>query len=353
MKRYVVFSLALVMVFGLLAGLAAPAPVQAQGIRIGLVTDVGQIDDRSFNQSAWEGAQQAAELVGGTADYIETQDPNDYATNIALFAEDDYEVIITVGFALGDATIAAAQTYPDTHFIAVDVDVVFLMSLAGVELTNVTGLIFREDKAGFLAGVLAGRMTQSGVVAAVLGTDQVPPVVRFNEGFVAGARYANPDIQVLSSYHPGGLAIAFDDPAWGAQTAAQAIQSRADVIFGAGGKTGNGALEEVARRTTADNPLYCIGVDTDQWFTVPAAHPCLISSATKDIPNGIIEIVTALVEGTLEPGNFIGDVGLADFHDFAEVVPEEVQEELMEIREMLLEGLLDPLTGEMIEPEGE
>lgn len=348
MKRLFGLTLALVMGLAVLGGMAAPVRAQ-EGIRIGLVTDVGEIDDRSFNQSAWEGAQAAAEALGGTADYVQTQDPNDYATNIGLFGDQGFEYIVTVGFALGDATLAAAQVYPDSHFIAVDVPAAFLASDQGLDLPNLTGLIFPEDQSGFLAGVLAARMSKTGVIAAVLGTDQVVPVVKFKEGYEAGARYADPEIEILSTYHPGGLDIAFTDPAWGATTSAQAIGNRADVIFGAGGKTGNGALEEVARQTTEENPLYCIGVDTDQWETVPNAHPCLISSATKDIRKGIVDIISGLEDGTLPAGDFVGEVGLAPFHDFEDMVPQEVKDELDAVKEMLLNGELDAATGEMIE----
>lgn len=350
MKRLSVFTLIAAVAASLTFSAAAPAIRAQDEYKIGLVTDVGQVDDRSFNQSAWEGAQQAAAELGGVAEYVETKNPNDYAANIALFTEQDYDVIITVGFALGQATIEAAKQNPDVKFIGVD-------QFQGEVTANVTGLIFQEAKAGFLAGVLAGRMTKSGTVAAVLGTDQVPPVVAFKEGYEAGARYARPDVKLISTYHPGGLAVAFDDPAWGAQTAGQAIDQGADVIFGAGGKTGNGALEEVAKRTTSDNPLYCIGVDTDQWETVPAAHPCLISSAMKLITSGVVTLVKQAKEGTIQGGNFLGDVGLAPFHDFDSVVPAEVKAELEQLAIDLKADKIDPLTGkppEMMEatPEG-
>src|SRR5690606_35580190 len=99
-------------------------------------------------------------------------------------------------------------------------------------IPNVTGLIFPEDVSGFLAGVLAAEMSQTGTIAAVLGTDLVPPVVAFKEGYEAGARYVNPDINIISTYHPGGLDVAFTDPEWGASTAAQALDQGADVVFG-------------------------------------------------------------------------------------------------------------------------
>ena len=133
-------------------------------IRIGLITDVGEVDDKSFNQSAWEGAQAAAEALGGTAEFIETKDAKDYADNIAEFADDGYEVIVTVGFAMGEATAIAAAEYPDTKFIGVD-----QFQVPGNELPNLAGLIFNEDQSGYLAGILAANMTESNTIAAVLG----------------------------------------------------------------------------------------------------------------------------------------------------------------------------------------
>lgn len=310
---------------------AAPASTDCadEGVLcIGLVTDVGEVDDKSFNQSAWEGAQQAAQALGAAkVDFVETKDAKDYAANIDLFAGAGYDIIVTVGFALGQATAEAAATYPDIDFIGVD-------QFQAEALPNVAGLIFPEDKAGFLAGALAGLMTTSNTIASVLGTDLVPPVVAFNEGYKGGARYVNPDINIIDTYHPGGMDVAFTDPEWGASTAAQAIANGADVVFGAGGKTGNGALIEVA-----SNPgMYCIGVDTDQWETVPEAHPCLISSAMKLITPGVVDLATLSKEGNFPGGNFIGEVGLAPFHDFEDQIPQEVKDKIDEINAGLEDG---------------
>ena len=232
-----------------------------------------------------------------------------------------------MGFALGEATAEAAATYPDIQFIGVD--------QFQVEATpNVAGLIFSEDKSGFLAGALAAMMTSSNKVAAVLGTDLVPPVVAFKEGYEAGAKYINDGIEVISTYHPGGLDVAFTDPEWGATTAKQALDQGADVIFGAGGKTGNGALIE----TAGNEGKFCIGVDTDQWETVPEAHPCLISSAMKLITPGVFGLIEMDTEGNFPAGNYVGPVGLAPFHDFDSVIPQDVQSKLEEIDNGLKDG---------------
>jgi basic membrane protein A len=177
-------------------------------------------------------------------------------------------------------------------------------------------------------------MTKTGTVAAVLGTDLVPPVVAFKEGYEAGARYISPDINLISTYHPGGVDVAFTDPEWGATTAKQAIDNGADIVFGAGGKTGNGAIIEVA----SHSGLYCIGVDSDQWGTVPEAHPCLISSAMKLITPGVFDLVKMAKEGTIPSGLYFGAVGLAPFHDFDSQVPQEVKDKLAEIEKGLQDG---------------
>ena len=306
---------------------------------IGLVTDVGEIDDKSFNQSSWEGVL-AAETCGASVNYIETQDAADYADNIAEFAENGYDIIVTVGFALGPATLEAAATYPDVMFIGVD-------QFQGEAVDNVVGLVFNEDQSGFLAGVLAANLTETGTIAAVLGTDQVPPVVAFKEGYEAGARYVNPDITIISTYHPGAIDQAFTDPEWGAATAEQALDQNADVVFGAGGKTGNGALIEVASAVGDEGPPpFCIGVDTDQWETVPEAHPCLVSSAMKLLDVGVADIIVAIVDEEVEPGNFFGKAALADFHDHADAVPDELQAELEDIAGQLASGEMTTGYGE-------
>jgi basic membrane protein A len=164
-------------------------------------------------------------------------------------------------------------------------------------------------------------------------------VVAFNEGYRLGALSVDPAINVISTYHPGGLDVAFTDPQWGAATARQALDQRADVIFGAGGKTGNGALIEVGGAVTTPGQLpFCIGVDTDQWYTVPEAHSCLISSAMKLLDAGVATLILQYVNGTIQDGNFVGQVGLAPFHDFEAVVPAEVKAELAQLAADLASG---------------
>ncbi len=308
---------------------AAPANCETpENFCVGLVTDVGKIDDKSFNQSAWEGVKAAQKDLGAQIDFIETTDKKDYAANIGTFVDQKFDAIVTVGFALGEATTTAAAANPNIKFIGVD-------QFQAKESPNVTGLVFNEDKSGFLAGALAGYLTKSNTVAAVLGTNLVPPVVAFKEGYEAGAKYANPKVKVLSTYHPGGLDVAFNDPAFGANTAKQAIDQGADVVFGAGGNTGNGALAEVAKK---GGKAFCIGVDTDQWLTVPEAHPCLVTSATKLITPGVSDLLKAVKDGSVKPGNTFGGAALAPYHDFESKIPADVKDKITELTPKVVSG---------------
>lgn len=328
MHRTFVSLLGILLVVAMLATGCAGGEGASEGeaLKIGLVTDVGRVNDRTFNQSAWEGVQDAATELGVEPKYIETKAATDYLDNLRQFAEEGYDVIVAVGYALGEATLQMAAEYPDIMFIGVD-------QFQAEVVPNVAGLVFHEDHAGYLAGVLAANLTKSGTIAGVFGTDLVPAVVAFREGYEAGARSVKPDINIISAYHPGEIAQAFTDPEWGAATAAQAIDGGADVVFAAGGQTGNGALEE----TATHEGLYCIGVDTDQWETLPGAHPCLVTSAIKSVRSGVRDLVLAAANGTFEGGQVYGDVGLAPYHDFEDQLPAELKSEL----ERLAAGLAD------------
>ncbi len=324
------------------AATQAPAATEAPSAggtiaKIGLVTDVGKVDDKSFNQSSWEGAQCGAQAVGATEiKYIETTDPKDYQKNIQQFADNDYDIIVTVGFALGEDTYKMAKQYPDIKFIGVDQFQAKDDAHPDIPLSNLAGLVFEEDKAGFLAGALAAQMSKSGKIGAVLGTDVVPPVWRFGEGYKAGAKYINPNIDVSVVYHNDvGFDKTFTDPEWGNTTALSMIDKGADVIFGAGGKTGNGALAGAASKG-----VMAIGVDTDQYLTVPEAQKVLLSSAMKLLTPGVCDIIKAAAAGNFQGGNVIGPVGLAPYHDFESQVPDQVKAKIEEIDKGLQDGTI-------------
>lgn len=294
----------------------------ADAFCIGLVTDTGKVDDKSFNQSAWEGALEAASATGGYAKYVETVDPKDYANNINQFVTGGYDVIVTVGFLMGEATIAAAKANAGVNFIGVD-------QFQGETIKNLTGLVFPEDKAGYAAGYLAGLMTKTNKIGAVLGTDTVPPVKLFGEGYKAGVLAANPEAEVTLVYHEPNNA--FNDPEWGAAEAKKQLAQGADIIFGAGGSTGNGALIEIAKAPGAGESIFCIGVDTDQFFTVPQAAKCLLTSAEKKLTLGTKDLILMSKDGKFPGGNYFGLTGLAPYHDTEAAVPAEVKAKVDEV----------------------
>ncbi|MBR7742702.1 BMP family ABC transporter substrate-binding protein [Phycicoccus sp. BSK3Z-2] len=301
---------------------------------IGLVTDTGNVDDKSFNQSAHEGAEAAATELEGVYKYIETQDAKDYAANMAQFTDNSYDAIVTVGFLMTEATVAAAEENPETKFIGVDQGYP-----EGTELTNLTGLIFPEDQAGYAAGFLAGLMTETDKLGQVLG-QEIPPVQKFAKGFENGAKAANDAVSVQTVYHPAGD-NAFNDPVWGAGEARKQLAQDVDVVFGAGGNTGNGALQEVAKADGAGESVYCIGVDTDQWDTVPQAQPCLITSAMKLITKGVTDTLMTAESGEFEGVQTVGEAGIAPYHDFEDTIPDDVKSQVEEIVAQLQDGSLE------------
>ena len=290
-------------------------------LKVGLVTDVGRVNDKGFNQSAYEGMLAAAEAAPTCfeTEYIETTSQSDYAPNIAQFTDAGSNVVIGVGFLLGDALGDAAKANSDIKFISVD----------GVPgkghdeswMTNGESLFFAEDQAGYMAGVLAASLTKSNHIGVVGGLVVVPPVERFVEGYIDGAKVTKPDIDVDFVY-----ATSFTDPPQGSSAAKQMIDSGADVIFAAGGLTGNGALEAACQATG----VLAIGVDTDQYETLPSVQKCIVSSATKNIVEAVKNSLLRIAQDQFTPGFHTDNaatngIGLAPYHDQDANVPAEVK----------------------------
>ena len=263
----------------------AAAPTEAPAaasLKVGLVTDTGGVNDKSFNQSAWEGVQKAAKEFGFDAKFIESKQPTDYEKNIDQFATENYDVIVTVGFLMGDATAAKAKQYPNIKFAIIDNAYFPTKDSAACPdtvkdcyadggLTNVTSLMFQEDEVGFLAGVVAAGMSKTGTVCTVSGME-IPPVVRYVVGYQNGAKWYKPDIKTLNVYIPS-----FTDPAKGKETGQSMIGQGCDVVFGVGGNTGNGGL-----LAAKEKGLMAIGVDVDQYNTYPEVKDALVTSAHEE-----------------------------------------------------------------------
>ena len=302
---------------------------------VGLVTDLAGVDDRSFNQMAWEGMLKAqTEQVVDKVHYIETIDAKDYAANIYTLADMRYDVIMTIGAQYSQSTISAARRYPDILFVGMELD-----QTEG--LPNLVNLVFHPDQLGFQAGALAAMLTRTNTIAAVLGPVTVPEVVDLKQSYEAGARYINPDLKIISIYYPDASDMTSSDPNWASVAASQAIQDGADIILDAGGITGNGALIEVASHPG----LYCIGFGTDQWGTLPEAHPCLISSAMKLVNQGIFDIIKQARDASFPSGSYYSVSAMAPFHDFESVVPQTIKDEMNQIAAGLSEGSITTSDG--------
>lgn len=311
-----------------------------EDFNVGLVTDIGKIDDGTFNQFANDGMEAAADCLGFETNVIETASEADYETNITTILESDPEVVVTVGFLLADRTLEAAQNNPEVNFIGVD-------QFQEEFPENYVGILFREDQGGYLAGATAALLSESGTVGVVGGLETVPPVVRFVNGFEAGAKAINPDINVLSVYTDS-----FTDPAQGASAAQQFLGEGADVIFGAGGQTGSGAIQ-----AAAEAGAWAIGVDQDEYFTTfgggssPGADR-LATSAVKRVDLGVFTQIGEALTGDFEGGIFTldaanGGITYAPFHDAD--IPDPVASQIEEVRAGLADGSIetgiDPVTG--------
>jgi basic membrane protein A and related proteins len=337
--------LALLLMVAMLLPACAPATPDCKSASVycvGLVTDVGKVDDKSFNQTAWEGVQKAK--TAGDADvvqYIETTDAKDYAKNIATFADAGYDQIVTVGFNLTEDTYAAAKKYPDTKFVGIDQFLVKDDTHPDFPLPNLVGLVYNEDQSGFLVGALAAMMSKAHNIGGVFGTDAVPPVWRYGEGYKAGAAYEDAKngttTTVTAVYHNDvGFDKTFTDPEWGATTAKSMIDKGADVIFGGGGKTGNGAVTAAAQAG-----VYAIGVDADQYFTLPEASKMLLSSAMKPETEPVAALIKLTKAGNFPQGGyFFGPSGYAPYHDLASQVPANVDAEMQALKKALDDGTL-------------
>ncbi len=294
---------------------------KAEVLCVGLVTGLDGVNDHSINELAWEGVQQArAEKIVDWVKFIETVDAKDYYLNISSLAAAGYDIIVTVGEDNSEVTSLAANKFPEIQFIGVDQD-------QTETLPNSTGLVFRNDQTGFLAGALAAQVTKTGTIAGIFGADLDPTISAYKEGFAAGARYINPNINIITTYHPVDQDSVINDAEWGAISASQVIQNGADVVFGAGDKISYGALLEASRHSG----LYCIGINYDQWETFPEARSCLLSSAMRQVNQGVFAILKLARDGNFPSGNYIGTSGLAPYHDFENAIPQEVKEQITSI----------------------
>lgn len=286
--------------------------------RIGLVTDVGGVNDASFNQSSWEGLQKAAEDFGVEVNYLESSTDADYVPNIETFIDEEYDLIISVGYMLADATRQAAEANPECKFAIIDD--------ATIDLPNVTCLMFRQEQSSYLVGYVAGLMSKTDNIGFVIGMAN-ENMNLFGYGYCAGAIDANPDITIQQFN-----ANSFADPATGKTNAGTAITNGADIIFHAAGATGLGVIE-----ACQEAGVYAIGVDRDQYNDAPGT---VVTSAMKRVDTAVYDSVESLIDGTLEGGVHTYDLaaGGVDIAPSQDLLPEDVKKAIEEVKTKIIAG---------------
>jgi basic membrane protein A len=288
--------------------MVTPAPSSA--LKIGVVTDIGTVNDKGFNEYSFKGAQAGAAAIGAAdPPVVVPKDQSEYAADIQSLVGQGFDVIVTVGFNMANATQDAALANPNIQFIGVDqnacvdetgkVDPTFgCKGDAKTLLPNFHPFVFKEDQAGYLAGIIAASASKSGTIGAIGGTTLCNACVRYIQGYELGAKSVNPDIVVKSAYVTRDFSTAaFNDPAGGKSFAQNFIQTvKPDVLFAVAGKTGNGALDAACAAG-----IYAVGVDVDQYLSYPNASKCIITSAEKKLVNAVSQSIVAIANGTTIP----------------------------------------------------
>ncbi len=306
-----------------------------EAFSIAMVTDVGGVDDKSFNQSAWEGVKaygKEHDLSRGEGgfDYLQSKTDADYETNLNNLIRRNFDLVFGIGFMMADAVEAVAADNPDNHFALID---------AEVEADNVVNVMFKEQEGAFLAGVAAAKMTKTGKIGFVGGVD-IPVINRFEAGFLAGAKAVNPDIEIQDKYTG-----AFDKADLGKITANSMYSSGVDIIFHAAGATGNGVFSEAKERKAKDPNanVWVIGVDADQYEEgkVDDKTNITLTSMLKGVNTAVVDISNKAKNGKF-PGGETLTYGLAEdgvkLADSRGAIPADVQAVIDEYKEKIASG---------------
>lgn len=272
-----------------------PAKQGKPEFKVGLVTDVGGLNDKSFNYLANKGLEKAKADFGITTSVVESKQMTDYDTNLSRFAQEGYNLVVAVGFLMHDSVAKVSKDYPNTKFLIIDSSV--------ADRPNVTSALFNTEQTGYLVGVMAGLMEKDSSIPhmsgkntiSVVGGMQIPPVDDFIAGYIQGAKSVNPDVKVLLNYTGK-----FDDPALGKQTALSQISSGADIIFQVAGGTGTGVIN-----AAKEKGVYAIGVDADQNYVAPET---VITSALKRVDVATYSVIKATMDGQFKSGDVFFDL---------------------------------------------
>ena len=304
-------------------------------VRPGLVLDVGGLGDEGFNDSAYAGMQRAEKEFDVKGEYLESSAPTDYADNLTQLAESGYNPVIAVGFLMTEDLTEISEQFPETQFAIVD---------SVVDTPNTIDLVFREQEGSYLAGVVAGLMTQEDTeyttsdekVVGFLGGQTGPLIEKFQAGYEAGVESVCPDCEVLVNY-AGSTPEAFNDPARGKEISLQQINQGADIIYHAAGNTGSGLFDAAQQEN-----IFAIGVDQDQAKSFPEAP--ILTSVVKRVDNAVYGTIQRVSEGgdptgeTVDRGLKEKGLSLAPYGRFDDQVPQNVKDEVEKARQGIESG---------------
>jgi basic membrane protein A len=325
-------GLALTLAFGLATPAAAFTACQ--------VTDTGGIDDNSFNQTAWQGVLDAQEALGIDGRFLESQAETDYEANLNSLLGGQCDIILTIGFLLGDATQAAAEANPEQLFSIVDY-------AYDPPIDNVLGQVYATDEAAFLAGYLAAGMTETDILG-VFGGINIPPVTIFMDGFVWGVEHYNgvhgTDVTVLgwdTETREGLFTNNFESLDDGRAFAQNLYDEGADIVLPVAGPVGLGSAALADELGTDE--LKIIGVDADLYLTDPERGHVYLTSIMKRMDSTVYQVIEQAMAGTFEGGVITGTlenggVGIAPFHDLESAVPADLAAELDAVRAGIIDG---------------
>jgi len=324
------------------ASASASASVAPAAFKACEVSDTGGIDDKGFNQNAYDGLKRAHDELGVDIAFLESTAQTDYARNIKTFHDQGCDLIVTVGFLLGTSTQAGAVLHPDQLFAIVD----YAYDPA---IPNVLGLVFDTKSASMLQGYLAAGMSKTGKVGT-FGGIQIGPVTDFMDGYVAGVNYYNQkngtNVKVLGwdpATKTGTFTGDFSDLDKGRTTAEALLQEGADVIFAVAGPVGQGAMAAVKDAQTAGSEVYFIGVDVDQFTSVPGFESIMLSSELKRMDNAVFAAVQQAMTGSWTTNLYVGTlandgVGMAPYHDLDSKVSAELKAAIDALKAALIDG---------------
>jgi len=295
-------------------------------LKVGLVLSTGGLGDKSFNDSAYAGLKEAEEKLGVQIKYVEPANVSEFDTFLREFAEANYDLIIGIGFQMKDSVVKVASEYPDNNFVMVD---------EPIDMPNVISATFNEPEGSFLAGALAGMMTKTNRVGFIGGIE-VPLIQKFGDGFMAGAKYVNPEITSFKAYVGGNSP--FNDPARGKEMALSMIDSKADIIYHAAAGSGMGVFEAAKERG-----IYAVGVDSNQDEVVPGT---ILTSMLKKVDRAVFTIIKNTQEKGFQAGqmefNLANDgVGITDLEYTKDQVGEDKLKKLEEIKADIISGKID------------